>query len=165
MKRTDCRPRCRRVLWLCMGLSAVCSSALIFAVVLFREFFAGLFTADAAVIESACVRILCIQKQNIFILPVDVLSEDIIIALLLEQLYDSLFQLVFCELASFKYIIHGLRLLSLICLLKSALYQNRANVFYLRIEFLYPTNSHININVFLLYIYVRKIKFDFTKSF
>ena len=60
-----------------MGLSAVCSSALIFAVVLFREFFAGLFTADAAVIESACVRILCILLYepvcNFYEIPAGVL--------------------------------------------------------------------------------------------
>ena len=77
MKRTDCRPRCRRVLWLCMGLSAVCSSALIFTVVLLREFFAGLFTTDAAVIESACVRILCILLYepvcNFYEIPAGVL--------------------------------------------------------------------------------------------
>ena len=60
-----------------MGLSAVCSSALIFTVVLFREFFAGLFTTDAAVIESACVCILCILLYepvcNFYEIPAGVL--------------------------------------------------------------------------------------------
>ena len=54
------RGRCRRVLWLCLGLSTLCSSIPIFTIVLFRGFFSGLFTPEAAVIESACVRILCI---------------------------------------------------------------------------------------------------------
>ncbi len=52
--------RCRRILWLCLGLSTVCSSVLIFVIVLFRSFFSSLFTPAAAVIESAGVRILCI---------------------------------------------------------------------------------------------------------
>lgn len=52
--------RCRQVFRLCLGLSALCSSVPIFTLVLFRNFFAGLFTPDAAVIESASVRILCI---------------------------------------------------------------------------------------------------------
>lgn len=54
------RGRCRRILWLCLGLSTVCSSVPIFTIVLFRDFFSGLFTPEAAVIESAAVRILCI---------------------------------------------------------------------------------------------------------
>lgn len=52
--------RCRRILWLCLGLSTVCSSVPIFMIVLFRSFFSSLFTPEAAVIESAGVRILCI---------------------------------------------------------------------------------------------------------
>ncbi len=52
--------RCRRILWLCLGLSTVCSSVPIFVIVLFRSFFSSLFTPGAAVIESAGVRILCI---------------------------------------------------------------------------------------------------------
>ena len=50
--------RCRRILWLCLGLSTLCSSVPIFAIVLFRGFFSGLFTPEAAVVESAAVRIL-----------------------------------------------------------------------------------------------------------
>ena len=54
------KERCQRIFWLCLGLSTVCSSVPIFAIVLFRDFFSGLFTPEAAVIESAGVRILCI---------------------------------------------------------------------------------------------------------
>ena len=52
--------RCRKILWLCLGLSTVCSAVPIFMIVLFRNFFSGFFTPEAAVIESAGVRILCI---------------------------------------------------------------------------------------------------------
>ena len=52
--------RCRRILGVSLGLSTVCSSIPIFAIVFFRGFFSGLFTSDAAVMESAAVRILCI---------------------------------------------------------------------------------------------------------
>ena len=52
--------RCRRILRDSLMLSTLCSSIPIFAIVIFRSFFCGMFTADAAVIESASVRILCI---------------------------------------------------------------------------------------------------------
>lgn len=52
--------RCRQIFRLCLALSTVCSSVPIFTIVLFRTALSGLFTADAAVIESASVRILCI---------------------------------------------------------------------------------------------------------
>ena len=52
--------RCRRILWLCLDLSVVCSAVPIFTIVRFRSFFSGLFTPDAAVIGAAGVRILCI---------------------------------------------------------------------------------------------------------
>ena len=54
------RDRCRRILWLCLGLSTVCSAVPIFTIVRFRGVFSALFTQEAAVIESAAVRILCI---------------------------------------------------------------------------------------------------------
>ncbi len=54
------RGRCRRIMWLCLGLSTVCSSVPIFMIVLFRDFFSGFFTPETAVIESAGVRIMCI---------------------------------------------------------------------------------------------------------
>lgn len=52
--------RCKKIFRFCLGLSVLCSSVPIFAIVLFRNFFSGLFTPDAAVIESASLRILCI---------------------------------------------------------------------------------------------------------
>ena len=54
------RDRCWHVLWLCLGLSTVCSAVPIFTIVRFRGAFSALFTQEAAVIESAAVRILCI---------------------------------------------------------------------------------------------------------
>ena len=54
------RDRCRRILWLCLGLSTVCSSIPIVTIILFRDFFSSIFTPEAPVIESAAVRILCI---------------------------------------------------------------------------------------------------------
>lgn len=52
--------RCKKILWLCLILSTLCSSIPIFTIVLFRDLFSGLFTTDAAVISSASLRILCI---------------------------------------------------------------------------------------------------------
>ncbi len=52
--------RCKRILWVSLGLSALCSSIPIFTIVFFRGFFSGLFTSDAAVIETASMRIRCI---------------------------------------------------------------------------------------------------------
>ena len=54
------RERCRHILRLCLGLSTVCSSVPILIIVLFRDFFSGVFTRETAVIGSAGVRILCI---------------------------------------------------------------------------------------------------------
>ena len=69
--------RCKQILWLCLGISAVCSSVPIFTIVLFRRFCAGLFTTEAAVIESAAVRILCILLFepicNLYEIPAGVL--------------------------------------------------------------------------------------------
>ena len=52
--------RCKRILWVSLGLSALCSSIPIFTIVFFRGFFSGLFTSDAAVIGTASMRIRCI---------------------------------------------------------------------------------------------------------
>ena len=52
--------RCRRVLWLCLGFSMLCSLVMIVPVVLFRSAFCGLFTGVQTEAESACLRILCI---------------------------------------------------------------------------------------------------------
>ena len=71
------RDRCRRILWLCLGLSTVCSTIPIVTIVLFREFFSSLFTQEAAVIESTAVRILCIllfePLCNLYEIPAGVL--------------------------------------------------------------------------------------------
>ena len=69
--------RCKKILWLNLLLSAACSSIPIFAIVLFRNSFAGLFSPDAAVIESAGMRILCILLFepicNLYEIPAGVL--------------------------------------------------------------------------------------------
>lgn len=52
--------RCRHILWLCLALSTVCSTVPIAIIVLFRNFFSSLFTPEAAVVEGAALRILCI---------------------------------------------------------------------------------------------------------
>mgnify|MGYP002521979542 FL=1 len=69
--------RCRRILWLCLGLSTACSAVPIFLIVLFRDAFSGLFTPDAAVVQSAGVRILCILLYeplcNLYEIPAGVL--------------------------------------------------------------------------------------------
>lgn len=71
------RDRCRRILWLCLGLSTVYSTIPIVTIVLFRDFFSSLFTQEAAVIESAAVRILCILLLeplcNLYEIPAGVL--------------------------------------------------------------------------------------------
>ena len=71
------RDRCQRILWLCLLLSTVCSTVPITAIVLFRDFFSSLFTQEAAVIESAAVRILCIllfePLCNLYEIPAGVL--------------------------------------------------------------------------------------------
>ena len=71
------RDQCRRVLRLCLGLSTVCSAIPIFTIVRFRGSFSALFTQEAAVIESAAVRILCIllfePLCNLYEIPAGVL--------------------------------------------------------------------------------------------
>lgn len=56
----DQKKRCKKILWLSLLLSTICSSIPIYLVLIFRYFFAGLFTPNPAVIESAVIRILCI---------------------------------------------------------------------------------------------------------
>ena len=71
------RDRCRRILWLCLGLSTVCSTIPIVTIILFRDFFSSIFTPEAPVIESAAVRILCIllfePLCNLYEIPAGVL--------------------------------------------------------------------------------------------
>ena len=72
--------RCRRILWLCLGLSLLCSTVPFFAIVLFRDTLSGLFTPNAAVIQSAGVRILCIllfePLCNLYEIPAGVLRDS-----------------------------------------------------------------------------------------
>ncbi len=69
--------RCRRIFRLCLGLSIVCSSVPIFTIVLFRNFFSGLFTPEIEVIQSAALRTLCILLFepicNLYEIPAGVL--------------------------------------------------------------------------------------------
>ena len=52
--------RCKRIFRVSLALSILCSSVPISAIVIFRSLFCGLFTSDAAIIESAAMRIMCI---------------------------------------------------------------------------------------------------------
>ena len=52
--------RCRKILRICLVFSIVSSLILIEPLVIFRNFFAGVFSADQTVIQNACLRILCI---------------------------------------------------------------------------------------------------------
>lgn len=54
------KKRCRQILFLCTGLSILFSLLIIVPIVLFREWFSGLFSTDQEVIQKACLRILCI---------------------------------------------------------------------------------------------------------
>ncbi len=69
--------RCRRIGWLCLGLSLACSAVPIFSIVLFRDFCSGLFSSEQAVIQCAGVRILCIllfePLCNLYEIPAGVL--------------------------------------------------------------------------------------------
>lgn len=69
--------RCRQILRECLLLSMVCSGIPILLIVVFREFFSGLFTADPAVITNAGVRVLCILLFepicNLYEIPAGVL--------------------------------------------------------------------------------------------
>lgn len=71
------KERCKKILWLCLLLSSGCSSVLIFTIVIFRDFFSGLFTPDRTVIESAAERIMYILLFepicNLYEIPAGVL--------------------------------------------------------------------------------------------
>lgn len=71
------KERCKKILWLCLLLSFICSSVPIYTIVLFRDYFSGLFTPSEAVIESAAIRILCILTFepvcNLYEIPAGVL--------------------------------------------------------------------------------------------
>lgn len=54
------RERCRKILRICMICSVLSSLLLIEPLILFRTFFAGIFSADQTVIQHACLRMMCI---------------------------------------------------------------------------------------------------------
>ena len=69
--------RCRKILRICMIFSVLSSLILIEPFVIFRNFFAGIFSADQIVIQNACLRILCIlffePLCNLYEIPAGVL--------------------------------------------------------------------------------------------
>ena len=69
--------RCRKILWLCLGFSTLCSAIPIWTIILFRDLFSGLFSQDRAVIACAGVRIGCILLFepicNLYEIPAGVL--------------------------------------------------------------------------------------------
>lgn len=69
--------RCRKILRICMIFSVLSSLVLIEPLVIFRNFFAGIFSADQIVIQNACLRILCIlffePLCNLYEIPAGVL--------------------------------------------------------------------------------------------
>ncbi len=71
------KERCKKILWISLLLSTICSSTPIFTIVLFRNFFSGMFTPNKAVIENAAIRILCILAFepicNLYEIPAGVL--------------------------------------------------------------------------------------------
>lgn len=52
--------RCKKIIWICMAFSVLSSLIIIEPLILFREFFAGIFSTDRIVIQQACLRIMCI---------------------------------------------------------------------------------------------------------
>ena len=69
--------RCRKILRICMIFSVLSSLILIEPFVIFRNFFAGIFSADQIVIQNACLRIMCIlffePLCNLYEIPAGVL--------------------------------------------------------------------------------------------
>ncbi len=69
--------RCRKILRICMIFSIVSSLILIEPLVIFRNFFAGIFSADQIVIQHACLRTMCIlffePLCNLYEIPAGVL--------------------------------------------------------------------------------------------
>ena len=69
--------RCRKILRICMIFSVLSSLVLIEPFVIFRNFFAGIFSADQIVIQNTCLRILCIlffePLCNLYEIPAGVL--------------------------------------------------------------------------------------------
>ena len=69
--------RCRQILFWCTAFSILFSSCLILPIVIFRNWFSGLFSTEPLVIENACLRILCILLYepicNLYEIPAGVL--------------------------------------------------------------------------------------------
>lgn len=69
--------RCRKILWLCLTFSILATLILIEPIVLFRRELSGLFSTEPAVIQSACLRIMCIlffePVCNLYEVPAGVL--------------------------------------------------------------------------------------------
>ncbi|WP_455719071.1 MATE family efflux transporter [Agathobacter sp.] len=52
--------RCKKILMLCLIFSTLTSIVMIAPIIIFRDFFCGLFTTEQLVMENAVVRIMCI---------------------------------------------------------------------------------------------------------
>ncbi len=52
--------RCQKILWICTIFSVLSSLIIIEPLIIFRVFFAGIFSTEKAVIQHACLRIMCI---------------------------------------------------------------------------------------------------------
>lgn len=69
--------RCKKILWICLIFSVLNSLVLIEPLVIFRSFFAGIFSPDQTVIQHACLRTMCIlffePLCNLYEIPAGVL--------------------------------------------------------------------------------------------
>ncbi len=52
--------RCKKIIWICMIFSIFSSMIIIEPLIIFHNFFSGLFSAEQAVIQNSCLRIMCI---------------------------------------------------------------------------------------------------------
>lgn len=52
--------RCKKIIWICMIFSIFSSMIIIEPLIIFQIFFSGLFSAEQAVIQNSCLRIMCI---------------------------------------------------------------------------------------------------------
>lgn len=52
--------RCQKILWTCTIFSILSSLLIIEPLIIFRAFFAGIFSTNQTVIQHACLRIMCI---------------------------------------------------------------------------------------------------------
>ncbi len=54
------KKRCKKIIWICTIFSVLSSMIIIEPLIIFREFFAGIFSTDHMVIQHACLRMMCI---------------------------------------------------------------------------------------------------------